>query len=101
MATRRVSYTEARDRPASLWDEVVRDRDALRITRRGTEAVVLVAAGEYDGLVETAHLLRSPANAIRLLSALERALSGEGARRTLIELRAELERGEYACSVSA
>ena len=96
-----MSYAEARDRLASLWDEVVRERDALRITRRGTEAVILVPAGEYDGLVETAHLMRSPADAIRLLSALERALSGEGEPRTLIELRAELERGEYACSVSA
>jgi antitoxin YefM len=92
VATRTVSYSEARDRLASLWDEVVRERDALRITRRGAEAVVLVPADEYDGLVETAHLLRSPANAARLLTALERARSGEGEPKMLDELRAELER---------
>jgi antitoxin YefM len=89
-----VSYTEARDRLARLWDEVVQGRDALRITRRGAEDVVLVPTDEYEGLVETAHLLRSPANAARLLSALERARSGEGVPKTLEELRAEFECGE-------
>ena len=93
MAVRSVSYSEARDRLASLWDEVVRERDALRITRRGAEAVVLVPADEYDGLVETAHLLRSPANAARLLAALERARLAEGTPKTLDELRAELAHG--------
>lgn len=94
VATRTVSYTEARDRLANLWDEVVQARDALRITRRGAEDVVLVPADEYEALVETAHLLRSPANAARLLSALERARSGEGVPKRLDELRAELARGE-------
>ena len=94
MATKTVSYSEARDHLASLWDEVVRERETLRITRRGAESVVLIPADEYDGLVETAHLLRSPANAVRLLAALERARSGEGEPKALSELRAELEHGE-------
>jgi antitoxin YefM len=94
MTTRTVSYSEARDRLASLWDEVVRERDALRITRRGAEAVVLVPADEYEGLVEAAHLLRSPANAARLLAALERAYASEGVPQPLDELRADFERGD-------
>jgi antitoxin YefM len=51
-------------------------------------------ADEYDGLVATAHLLRSPANAARLLAALERARSGEGTPRPVSELRTELDRAD-------
>lgn len=73
-----ISYTEARDRLASVWDEAVAAREPVRIDRRGHESVVLVPAGEWEGLLETAHLLRSPANARRLLAALNRLESGEG-----------------------
>lgn len=94
MATIEVSYTEARERLAELWDRTLADREAIRLTRRGSDPVVLIAADEYEGLLETAHLLRSPANAGRLLSALERAGAGEGTPRPLGELRAELESAE-------
>lgn len=94
MATIEVSYTEARERLAELWDRTLVDREAIRLTRRGSAPVVLIAADEYDGLLETAHLLRSPANAARLLSALERARAGEGTPRPLHELRAEFESAE-------
>jgi antitoxin YefM len=89
-----VSYSEAREHLAELWDRVLADREAIRLTRRGTGAVMLVAADEYEGLLETAHLLRSPANAARLLSALGRALSGEGESLNLAQLRADVERAE-------
>lgn len=89
-----VSYTEARERFAELWDQALREREPIRLTRRGADAVVLLAADEYDSLVETAHLLHSPANAARLLAALERAQAGNGTPRPLSELRAELERAE-------
>ncbi len=94
MPTIEVSYTEARERLAELWDRTLADREAIRLTRRGSAPVVLIAADEYEGLLETAHLLRSPANAARLLSALERARAGEGTPRPLDELRAELESAE-------
>jgi antitoxin YefM len=73
-----ISYTEARDRLASVWDEAVSAREPVRIERRGHESVVLVPEGEWEGLLETAHLLRSPANARRLLAALNRLENGEG-----------------------
>lgn len=73
-----VSYSEARQHLAELWDRAVAEREVIRLTRRGSEAVVLLAADEYEGLLETAHLLRSPANAARLLAALRRAEAGEG-----------------------
>lgn len=63
--------------PAQTWpalcDEVTASREVVIIQRRGTEDVALVAAQELGGLLETAHLLRSPANTERLLTALARA----------------------------
>ncbi|MGL5018107.1 MAG: type II toxin-antitoxin system Phd/YefM family antitoxin [Luteolibacter sp.] len=73
-----ISYTEARDHLASVWDQTVSTREPVVIDRRGHESVVLVPASEWEGLLETAHLLRSPANARRLLSALNRLEQGEG-----------------------
>jgi len=73
-----ISYTEARDRLASVWDQAVSTREPVVIDRRGHESVVLVPAGEWRGMLETARLLRSPANARRLLSALNRLDQGKG-----------------------
>jgi antitoxin YefM len=86
-----VSYSEAREHLADLWDRALSDREAIRLTRRGHKPVVLVAADEYEGLLETAYLLRSPVNAARLLSALRRAEAGSGEPRTLENLRADIE----------
>ncbi|RPJ32976.1 MAG: type II toxin-antitoxin system prevent-host-death family antitoxin [Verrucomicrobiaceae bacterium] len=73
-----ISYTEARDRLAGIWDQAVSSREPVTIDRRGHESMVMVPAGEWEGMVETAHLLRSPANARRLLAALQRLEQGEG-----------------------
>ena len=58
---------------AKLCSQVAEDRQIVIISRRGAEDVALIAADELSSLVETAHLLRSPANAKRLLTALNRA----------------------------
>jgi antitoxin YefM len=60
------------------------------IQRRGEEEVAMIAASELKSLMETAYLLRSPANAERLLSALGRALKGEGESDSLEALRREV-----------
>lgn len=91
-----VSYTKACKRLAELWDQVIADRESIRLTRRGADPVVLIAADEYEGLLETVHLLRSPANAARLLAALERARAGVGAPRALDSLRADVGRAGEA-----
>jgi antitoxin YefM len=54
-------------------DHVVANRDVVVIQRRGAEDVALIAADELESILETAHLLRSPKNAERLLTALRRA----------------------------
>lgn len=81
-----VSYTEARDRLASIWDDAVESREPVIISRRGSESVVLVPLDEWSGLLETAHLLRSPTNARRLLSALRRLEAGRGRKLTMEQL---------------
>jgi len=78
-----ISYTEARERLASVWDETISTREPVVIDRRGHESVVLLPASELQGLLETAHLLRSPANARRLLGALNRLEQGEGLELTV------------------
>ncbi|HEY7036290.1 MAG TPA: type II toxin-antitoxin system prevent-host-death family antitoxin [Thermomicrobiales bacterium] len=96
MASTDVSYSEARQRLAELWDRAIAEREPIRLTRRGSAPVVLVAAQEYEGLLETARLLRSPANAERLIAALERARAGEGTPRSLDDWRAEFDRAGEA-----
>jgi antitoxin YefM len=84
------TYTDARARFASLIDEVVKNREVVIIQRRGSEDVAMIAADELAGILETAHLLRSPANAERLNSALERTRKKEGSGQTIKELRREV-----------
>jgi antitoxin YefM len=89
MATR-TTYTNARANLASLWDRVISDREPVIIHRRGSEDVALVAAAELSSLLETAHLLRSPKNAARLLTALRRAKRGRQKTQSVESLRREL-----------
>ncbi|MFZ3079294.1 MAG: type II toxin-antitoxin system Phd/YefM family antitoxin [Bellilinea sp.] len=71
------TYTQAWDGLAKLLDRVTYNREVVVIQRRGEEEVAMIAASELASLIETAYLLRSPANAKRLLSALGRALKNE------------------------
>lgn len=80
-----MSYTESRKRYAEVLDGVVDDREEVVITRAGHEPVVIVSLEEYESLRETAYLMRSPANARRLLDAIERLEGGSGAERELVE----------------
>jgi antitoxin YefM len=85
------TYTAARDQLKSLMDRVVEDREVVMVRRRQGGDVALVAADELEGLLETAHLLRSPRNAARLLSALERARGDSLPALRLEDLEAQLE----------
>jgi antitoxin YefM len=93
---RQATYTYVRENLARLLEEVEEQRDVVIINRRGHEDVALVPAGELESLVETAHLLRSPKNAARLLAALRRALARKGKAQTVEQLRAELGLGVVA-----
>ena len=71
-----VSYTELRANLAKYLDEVCDTHAALHITRQNARTVVMLSEEEYEGMLETLHLLRSPANAARLLRSLESAEKG-------------------------
>ena len=73
-----ITYSTARDHLAEVWDKTVSTREPVIVSRRGTESIVMLPLEEWEGLQETAHLLRSPANAQRLLAALQRLEQGEG-----------------------
>ena len=84
------TYTSLRQSLASVLDRVANDREVVVIKRRGARTVAMVPADELVGLIETAHLLRSPRNAQRLLTALQRAVRRKGRPEPLDKLRREL-----------
>jgi antitoxin YefM len=84
------TYTQARAQLAALLDQVTKNREIVIIQRRGSEDVAMITADELAGILETAHLLRSPNNARRLLTALDRARKGTGTPQTIDELRQEV-----------
>ena len=84
------TYTQARASLASLLDEVTKNREIVIIQRRGGEDVAMITADELAGVLETAHLLRSPKNAKRLRTALDRVHKGTGSPQTIDDLRNEV-----------
>lgn len=84
------TYTSLRENLASVLDQVVDQQETVIVRRRGARDVALIPATELAGLTETAHLLRSPRNARRLLSALRRAKAGNVRPVTAAALRKEI-----------
>ncbi|GAB3857994.1 YoeB-YefM toxin-antitoxin system antitoxin YefM [Nocardioides maradonensis] len=80
-----LSYSESRARYAEVLDSVVNDREEVVITRAGREPAVIVSLDDYESLKETAYLLRSPANARRLLASIDELEAGKGTARELLE----------------
>ena len=83
-----VSYTELRANLAEFMDEVCDSRVPLHVTRQNARTVVMVSEEEYEGLMETVHLLRSPANATRLVQSIQEANNGALTEHELIEQKA-------------
>ena len=80
------TYTDARAHLAKYMDATTSTREPVIIHRRNKEDVALIAVSELESLLETAHLLRSPKNAERLMSALSRAREGEGVPQDVCDL---------------
>ena len=72
-----ITYTAARENLASTMDAVCEDRAPVIITRKRDQAVVMMSLEDYEALEETAYLLRSPANAKRLIASIESAEQGK------------------------
>ncbi|UZR30195.1 type II toxin-antitoxin system Phd/YefM family antitoxin [Methylococcus mesophilus] len=80
-----ITYTAARANLAKTMDRVCNDHEPLIITRNGEQSVVMLSLEDFKSLEETAYLLRSPANAKRLLAAIEALQAGKGQERKLAE----------------
>jgi antitoxin YefM len=83
----RTTYTQARANLATLCNQVAETREPYVIERRNGENVALISEAELNSLLETVHLLRSPKNAARLATAMERALGKKSVPTSLEQLR--------------
>lgn len=84
------SPTDARNDFFNLLDLVVQDHQVYIVNRRDGENVALIAESDLVSLVETVYLLRSPANARRLLDSIEESKTGKIQPQTIAELQQEL-----------
>jgi len=84
------TYSKLREDLSSFLDRVSDDREVIVVKRRNGKDVALIDASELSGLLETAHLLRSPRNAERIFSALRRSAKREGKPQTIDQLRKEV-----------
>ena len=72
-----VSSTQLRQSLAKLMDQVCDSRAPLHVTRQNARSVVMISEDEYESMLETLHLLRSPANSARLLRSMRSANAGK------------------------
>jgi antitoxin YefM len=80
-----ITYSAARANLARTMDRVCEDHEPIIITRKGEQSVVMLSLDDFKALEETAYLLRSPANARRLLSAMAQLAQGKGKVRELVK----------------
>ena len=80
-----VNYSEARKNFKAVLDRVVNDQDCTVITRSGVEDAVIMSKSHYDSVMETLHIMRSPANAQHLMEAISRDKAGEFKEHDLLD----------------
>jgi antitoxin YefM len=80
-----ISFSEARNKLKSVLDQVVNDADYTVITRRDSEDAVVMSLDQFNGLMETVHLLKSPANAAHLAKSIKQYRAGKSTQRELTD----------------
>ncbi len=80
-----ISYTSARGNLAKTMKRVCENHDPVIITRKKSDAVVMVSLEDFEAMRETSYLLQSPANAHRLLESIDELDAGKGVERELTE----------------
>lgn len=78
-----ITYTAARENLAATMNQVCEDHAPVVITRNRDQSVVMLSLADYESLEETAYLMRSPANARRLLESIHALESGQGITRKI------------------
>jgi len=79
-----VNFSEARNQLKSVLDQVVDDADYTVITRRDADDAVVMSLDQFNGLMETVHLLKSPANAAHLSKSIQQYRAGKAEERGLL-----------------
>jgi len=80
-----ISFTQARNSLKTVLDSVVNDADCTVITRRNADNAVVMSMDYYNSLMETVHLLKSPANAAHLAQSIEQYKTGNSKERETID----------------
>jgi antitoxin YefM len=80
-----INFSDARNSLRSVIDQVVEDADVTVISRRDAPDAVVMSFDYYSSLMETVHLLSSPANAAHLAKSIAQARSGQAQAREIIE----------------
>lgn len=80
-----INFSEARNHLKSVLDQVVNDADYTIISRRDSEDAVVMSLEQFNGLMETVHLLKSPANAVHLEKSIEQYRSGKTSIHGLVD----------------
>ncbi|TWI62068.1 antitoxin YefM [Desulfobotulus alkaliphilus] len=80
-----ITYTAARQNLAKTMDRVCEDRSPVIVTRKSSNAVVIMSLEDYEALEETAYLLRSPKNARRILESIAQLENGKGLEKELAD----------------
>ena len=87
------TYSDARQHLKAVMDDVCESAEPCEITgSRREESVMMLAKSDYQSLIETAYLFRSPGNAVRLLRSIQQFQAGEGKERELIRDAEALQR---------
>jgi antitoxin YefM len=84
-AVKVLSYSDTRANLKQVMDEVVEDRQPVVVTRRKSEAVVMISLADWNAMEETLHLLSTPTNAERLRASIAQMNAGGGRERKLAE----------------
>jgi len=80
-----VSFSNARNNLKSILDQVSDDADYTVITRRDAQDAVVMSLATFNSLMETVHLLKSPANAAHLARSIEQCRQGKVRARDLVD----------------
>lgn len=80
-----INFSEARNKLKNVLDQVVNDADYTIISRRDADDAVLMSLDQFNGLMETVHLLKSPANAAHLVKSIDQYKKGQTVKRELVD----------------
>ncbi len=80
-----INFSDARNRLKSVLDQVVDDIDYTVISRRDADDAVVMSLEHFNGLMETVHLLKSPANAAHLAKSIKQYRTGKTERHEMVD----------------